>query len=160
MIIPESINKIEIYYDGHCAMCCTFQEWLNRQDRAFDVNFVTYQSSQAEVLFPGVTKLDPDQEMIVRTDQGEVFRGAEGWVLCLLSCETYQHIAKRLAAPLLLPVAKKSCSLIASNRISISKIMFNKKDKALANTLHQMPSAPCESSCEKESHEDIPDGLL
>ena len=160
MNIPDTINEIEIYYDGHCALCSTFHEWLNRQDRAFAVNFVTYQSPQAEVMFPSVTKLDPELEMIVRTDQGDVFRGAEGWVLCLLSCKSYQGIARRLAAPRLLPVAKKTCSLIASNRINISKIFFSKKDKALAHALHEMPNQHCQTFCENVSDQNIPDGLL
>lgn len=160
MKIPETINEIEVYYDGHCAMCCTFHEWLNRQARTFPVNFLAYQSPQAEIIFPGVTKLDPELEMIVRTDQGEIFKGAEGWVLCLLSCKSYQGIARRLAAPRLLPVAKKTCNLIASNRIGISKIFFSKKDKALAHALHEMPNPHCQTSCENIRDQDIPDGLL
>jgi len=79
MNIPDTIQSIEVYYDGRCAMCCRFHEWVNRQPRAFAVTFVAYQSPRAENLFPGVTGMDPDLDMIVRTERGDIFRGAEGW---------------------------------------------------------------------------------
>lgn len=163
MNIPEKIQNIEVYYDGRCAVCCTFHEWVNRQDRLFPVRFVAYQSEQAEILFPGVTLMDPGRDMIVRTDQRDVFRGAEGWVLCLLSCQRYQKCARRLASPQLLPVARKCCHLIAKNRLSLSKILLGKKSQELAQLIHQMPEQKCDRGCayEAEDHErDTPDGLI
>ena len=90
MNIPEQLKSIEVYYDGHCGMCCTFHEWVNKQQRAYQVSFIPYQAETAELLFPGISEMDPDKEMIVRTDRGEVFKGAEAWVVCLNSCKNYQ----------------------------------------------------------------------
>lgn len=160
MNIPNDIKKIEVYYDGRCGMCCTFQEWVSRQQRAFEVEFVPYQSERAGVLFPGVRELDPDRDMIVRTDRGDIFRGAEGWVLCMLSCQSYEKWAKRLASLRLLPVARKTCNLIAANRLGISKVLFRKKDRALADAVHEMPQQPCEGRCHIDPPKDAPDGLL
>lgn len=163
MNIPEKIQHIEVYYDGRCAICCTFHEWVNRQERLFPVRFIAYQSEQAELLFPGVTSMDPEGDMIVRTNEGDVFRAAEGWVLCLLSCQKYQKYARRLASPQLLPLAKKCCHLIASNRLTLSKILFGKKDQALAREIHEMPGQGCDDGCSCEVGEhrrDTPDGLI
>jgi len=160
MNIPKEIKAIEVYYDGKCAMCCTFQEWVMRQKRSFAVEFVPYQSDRAEEIFPGVAELDPDRDMIVRTNDGEIFRGAEGWVLCMLSCQSYQKWAKRLASPGLLPVAKKTCNLIAAKRLGISKILFRKKDKALADAVRDVSQDDCGGSCQLDHPEDAPDGLL
>lgn len=160
MNIPPNIKKIEVYYDGRCAMCSTFQEWVSQQHRAFEVEFVPYQSERAEELFAGVLEMDPDRDMIVRTDQGDIFRGAEGWVLCMLSCQSYETWAKRLASPQLLPVARKTCNLIAANRLSISKVLFRKKDRALADAVHEMPQPSCEESCRVDSPKNSPDGLI
>jgi len=160
MNIPPDIKKIEVYYDGRCAMCCTFQEWVSQQNRAFEVEFVPYQSERAEELFAGVREMDPDRDMIVRTDQGKIFRGAEGWVLCMLSCQSYERWARRLASPQLLPVARKTCNLIAANRLGISKVLFRKKDKALADAVHEMPQQKCDGSCQLDHPEDSPDGVI
>lgn len=152
MKIPEQIQYIEIYYDGRCGMCCEFQEWLNRQARAFSVRFVPYQDEMAEVWFPELSQLEPEREMIVRTDRHEVFRGAEGWVLCLLSCEKYQGVARRMASPTLLPLTQKICQALAARRYTISKLLFARKDREVAAELHRLPTEECQGECQ------IPDG--
>lgn len=155
MKIPNNIQHIEVYYDGRCGMCCTFHEWVNKQPRAFNVRFVPYQSPLAEEWFPGVNALEPEREMIVRTDTGELYRAAEGWVLCLLSCEKYQAIARRMASPALLPFAEKACHALAARRHKLSKIFFRKKDREVAETLHHMPGGECAGTCGN-----IPDGVI
>ena len=139
MKLPLQVKGIEVYYDGRCGMCCTFHEWIARQERAFGVTFVPYQDERAERLFPGIGTLDPAREMIVRTAEGEVFRGAEAWVLCLYSCVAYRKLARRLAGRRMLPLAKKACTLLAANRHGLSKIFFRRKDREVREVLHAIP---------------------
>jgi predicted DCC family thiol-disulfide oxidoreductase YuxK len=160
MKIPENIQHIEVYYDGRCGMCCSFHEWVNEQQRAFAVRFVAYQSPRAEEWFPGVNELEPDREMVVRTDDGTVYRGAEGWVLCLLSCMRYQGVARRLVSPVLMPVAKKTCYALAARRRGLSKIFFRNKDREVAVELHRISGLGCEGECQLATRGDIPDGLI
>ena len=155
MKIPTNIQYIEVYYDGRCGMCCTFHEWVNQQKRAFPVRFIAYQDPMAEEWFPGVNTLEPEREMIVRTGDQQLYRGAEGWVLCLLSCARYQAIARRIASPTLLPFAEKTCHALAARRHKLSKIFFRKKDREVAEELHRMPDEDCAGSCAN-----IPDGLF
>ena len=160
MNIPNPIESIEVYYDGRCGMCCTFHEWVNKQPRAYKVNFIPYQSPRAEEWFPGVNALEPEREMIVRCDNGELYRAAQGWVLCLLSCANYQGVARRLASPVLLPFAEKACHALAARRHKLSKIFFRKKDREVAAELHRMPGQECDENCHVVSHGDIPDGII
>ena len=125
-------------------MCCSFHEWINRQPRAYLIDFVPYQAPDAERILPGLNTLDPAREMIVRTCGNEIFRGAEAWVLCIHSCANHQSLAKRLAAPGLLPVAVHACRLLAANRHALSKVFFRGKDKQVREALHQMEAPPCE----------------
>ncbi|MDB9741293.1 DUF393 domain-containing protein [Akkermansiaceae bacterium] len=145
MNIPTNINKIEVFYDGHCGMCCTFHEWLNKQKRAFEVEFIPYQSDRAIEVFPEIETLDPDKEMIVRTDDGEIYQGAEAWVICLHSGKKYQGIADKMASPALLPMAKKTCNILAANRLKLSGLLFKKKDQEVAEHLHEMEGPDCEN---------------
>jgi len=146
MVLSNDVNSIEVYYDGRCGMCCTFHEWVNRQPRALSIQFIPYQATEAEKTFPGIGTLDPAREMIVRTDKGEIYRGAEAWVWCLYSCKNHQTAAHKLASPSLLPLAKHSCRILASNRHSLSKVFFRRKDKQVRNELHHMTTPTCESS--------------
>ena len=143
MQLPIHLLWIEVFYDGRCGMCCTFHEWINRQPRAYAVRFIPYQSPEAERAFPGVNTLDPAREMIVRSDRGRVFRGAEAWVYCLYSCANYRDVARKLASGGLLPVARKVCNLLASNRHALSKVFFRRKDREVREILHDMPEPEC-----------------
>lgn len=144
MKLPDRIEGIEVYYDGRCGMCCSFHEWINRQPRAFRIEFIPYQAPHAERIFPGLNTLDPAREMIVRTGGGEIFRGAEAWVWCLYSCTNYQPAARRLGGPGMLTVAIHTCRVLAANRHALSKVFFRKKDKVVREELHKMAAPECE----------------
>ena len=140
----EPTQGIEVYYDGRCGMCCSFHEWINRQARALPIGFIPYQAAHAEQRFPGLGTLDPAREMIVRTAEGKIFRGAEAWVWCLYSCRNFQTTARRLAGRGLLPVAVHACRVLAANRHALSKVFFRRKDKIVRQELHHMETADCE----------------
>lgn len=138
--LEQNVSFIEIYYDGRCGMCCTFHEWLNRQDHANKVYFYAYQDEAAEVHFAELKALDPAREMVVRVEGVDVHRGAEGWLWCLWSCQKYRALASWWNRPLLLPFAKKLCYVLAANRLPLSKVFFSKKNKEVEKNLHEMPN--------------------
>lgn len=144
MNLPNTIKGIEVFYDGRCGMCCTFHEWVNRQPRAFKIDFIPYQAADAEVIFPGLGALDPAREMVVRTSEGGIYRGAEAWVWCLYSCANHQTAAQRLGSAGLLPVAVHTCRLLAANRHALSKVFFRGKDKQVRAQLHRMHTDDCD----------------
>jgi predicted DCC family thiol-disulfide oxidoreductase YuxK len=154
MKFPMHTKKIEVYYDGRCGMCCTFHEWINRQPRAFEIDFIPYQSPEAEKAFPGVSTLDPAREMIVRTDDGVILRGAEAWVWCLHSCANCRDLARNLAQPAMLAVAIKMCRLLAANRHGLSKIFFHRKDREVRETLHLMTPPECDGDTCATDHDE------
>lgn len=154
MNLPLHVKRIEVFYDGRCGMCCTFHEWIHGQRRSFGIEFVPYQSSDAEKIFPGLNTLDPAREMIVRTDEGTLYRGAEAWVWCLYSCADYREMARRLARPMMLSVAIRMCRLLAANRHCLSKVFFRRKDREVRKTLHQMEASNCkDGSCSADHDE-------
>jgi predicted DCC family thiol-disulfide oxidoreductase YuxK len=143
MKLPRHTAGIEVFYDGRCGMCCSFHEWINRQPRAFQIDFIPYQAAHAETVFPGLGTLDPAREMVVRTSGNEIFRGAEAWVWCLYSCANHQEAARRLGGPGLLPIAVHACRVLAANRHALSKILFRSKDRQVRRELHRMAAAEC-----------------
>jgi len=144
MKLPTQIEGIEVFYDGRCGMCCSVHEWINRQPRAFKIEFIPYQAAHAERIFPGLGALDPALEMIVRTSENQIFRGAEAWVWCLYSCANHQGAARRLGGPGLLPIAIHACRVLAANRHALSKVLFRSKDWRVREELHRMDPPECE----------------
>lgn len=160
MKLPQQIRGVEVFYDGRCGMCCTFHEWIQRQPRAFGIRFIPYQSAEAEEVFPGISTLDPAREMVVRTSEGTVYRGAEAWVWCLYSCANHRGLARRLARPAMLAVAVRVCRLLAANRHGLSKVFFRRKDREVREKLHEMASLECpDGSCPRE-HDEWRDELM
>lgn len=145
MNLNKYIECVEVYYDGKCGMCCTFHEWINNQERANRIVFLPYQSEAAQKHFPTLSTLDPAREMVVRTNEGEIYRAAEAWVWCLWSCAKYRDLAQKFSSPRLLPHVQKLCHLLAANRITLSKIFFRRKNKEVAAEIHAVPDAPCTS---------------
>lgn len=148
MVLPRRLEALTVFYDGRCGMCCTFHEWVNRQEKLARMGFVPYQSADAERLFPGIGLLEPEREMVVRDEgAGTVYRGAEAWVICLFALTEYRGWARRLSSPALLPVAKRTCALLARNRHRLSRVFFARKDREVAALLHRMP--PPREACQR-----------
>ena len=155
MKLPIHTRKIEVYYDGRCGMCCTFHEWINRQPRAFEIDFVPYQAAKAEEIFPGIHTLDPAREMIVRiVDDGLIYRGAEAWVWCLYSCANHRQLALKLARPGMLGVAILACRILAANRHGLSKVFFRRKDREVRENLHSMSVNQCQDGTCPADHDE------
>ena len=151
---PSHVKFIGGHYDGRCGMCCGFHEWINRQKRAFKIQFIPYQSPLAEKLFPGIGTLDPAREMVVRSDQGAVLRGGETWVWCLYGCAHYRFLFRRISKPPLLGLAVQMCRLLSSNRQSFSKFFFWRQDREVRGALHPMDSTDGdEERCSAEYNE-------
>jgi len=142
MKLPDKAQEITVYYDGHCGMCCSFQEWIYRQERLAPIRFIPYQSLGTEAAPPRIRGLDPGREMVVHTREDLLYQGAEAWVICLYALTEYRGWALRLSSPTLLPLAKKVCTHLATNRRRLSKIFFRKKDAEVARELHKMPPRP------------------
>ncbi|NNM31403.1 MAG: hypothetical protein HKO57_17960, partial [Akkermansiaceae bacterium] len=54
------------------------------------------------------------------------------WVTCLWALTEWRDWARRLASPVLLPLAARICHLVSDNRLTISQALRLKGDAALA----------------------------
>lgn len=129
-------------------MCRRFMSWFREQEHAIEVVLLPYDSEEARERFPELGEHEPDKLMVTRTDIGEVFRGAESWALCLWAIKKYRWLARRMASPVMLPLAQKICVLVAANRLKISKLIFGADDKALAEEIEKLDTEECDDgSC-------------
>jgi len=60
-------------------------------------------------------------ELIVISDLGGVYRGAEAWIMCLYALVDYREWSLRLARPALLPLARRVFEWVGDSRADISR---------------------------------------
>lgn len=126
------MNLLTVFYDEQCELCGRCRAWLTRQPSYVPLEFIPLQSPLVERRYPGLAALRPDQEIIVVSDEGGIYRGGAAWMMCLWATKTYREWSIRLASPALFPLVKKFVSLVSANRLSISTLLSKRSPEDLA----------------------------
>ncbi len=129
------ITKITVFYDPECGVCRSFRLWLKSQSLWLTVDFIGYDTPEAEAAFPGIRGMNPGADVIVLADTGQWWQGADAWLTCLWATVEYRPWSFRLSAPIFRPVLMQVVHLISTNRMRISKLMQLRSDRQLASEL-------------------------
>jgi predicted DCC family thiol-disulfide oxidoreductase YuxK len=121
-----------VLFDADCELCMRCRNWLMQQRAFVPLVFIAFQSGDAQRRFPSVEALKPDEQLLVISDEGAVYRGAHAWIMCLWALENYREHAQRLARPVLLPLAKAVCELLSRNRFFLSDALFQQEPHSAA----------------------------
>ncbi len=125
------MHTLTIFYDAHCGLCGGFRRWMRTQESMVRLEFLPYDSDEALRRLPELAGMHPEREIVVMSDTGSVWQGAGAWVVCLWALRDWRAWAKRLASPVLLPVAGNVCQLISQNRIGLSRMLALRSDAEL-----------------------------
>ena len=125
------MQALTIFYDAHCGLCGGFRRWMQTQASMVRLEFLPYDSEEALRRLPELAGMQPEREIVVMSDGGAVWQGAGAWVVCLWVLRDWRAWAKRLASPVLLPVAGNVCQLISQNRIGLSRLLALRSDAEL-----------------------------
>ena len=112
------MEKLYVLYDAWCGLCSWAKRWLMQQPAIVHLSFIPAGSVLAGRLFPGLCQPgDPEEELVVVSDEGGVYREGNAWIMCLFALEEYRDWANRLAHPLLRPRhGRASPCFLASGR--------------------------------------------
>jgi len=116
-----------VLFDADCELCVRCRNWLAQQAAFVPLVFIAFQSDEARRRFPGIDGLKPDEQLLVISDEGAVYRRAHAWIMCFWALENYREHAQRLALPALLPLAKLVCELLSRNRFFLSDALFRQE---------------------------------
>ena len=116
-----------VLFDADCEFCVRCRNWLAQQPAFVPLVFIAFQSDEAQRRFPGIDGLKPEEQLLVISDEGAVYRGANAWIMCLWALANYREHAQRLAHPALLPLAKLVCELLSRNRFFLSDVLFHQE---------------------------------
>jgi predicted DCC family thiol-disulfide oxidoreductase YuxK len=129
------MKDLYVLFDADCELCVRCRNWLAQQPAFVPLVFIALQSDEAQRRFPGLDALKPDKQLLVISDEGAVYRGANAWIMCLWALENYRQHAQRLGHPILLPLAKSVCELLSRNRFFLSDALFRQEAHSAARKL-------------------------
>jgi predicted DCC family thiol-disulfide oxidoreductase YuxK len=130
------MKRLYVFYDFDCPICRRCRDWLARQTAYLPLEFWPYQWLEHRPEFRFVMDLQPEQQLVVVTDTGDVHQGAAAWMLCLYALKAYRVWAIRLSTPMLKPMAQRVVTLLSANRYALSKLLLEDDDRRLAEALN------------------------
>ena len=129
------MKTLYVLYDDECALCQRCLSWLGAQPAFLELRFIPLGAAETECRFPGIEQFHPREQLLVVSDQGDVYQGSHAWIMCLYALREYREWSQRLASPLLLPWARRVCQLVSENRLSLSIWMRRLDDTQLGAEL-------------------------
>ena len=138
------MEKLYVLYDARCGLCSWAKRWLMQQPAIVPLSFIPAGSVLAGRLFPGLCQPgDPEEELVVVSDEGGVYREGNAWIMCLFALEEYRDWANRLAHPLLRPLARQGFALLSGQRSRISRWLSLASENEIAETLRRVSAPAC-----------------
>jgi predicted DCC family thiol-disulfide oxidoreductase YuxK len=129
------MNCLYVLFDAQCGLCVRCRNWLMKQPAFVPLSFIALQSNEAQLRFPGIDALKPNEQLLVISNDGSVYRGAHAWIMCLWALQNYREHAQRMAHPILLPFARIVCELLSRNRFFLSDALFRQDAQSTARLL-------------------------
>ena len=122
------MKRLYVFYDGECGLCSRCREWLMQSQPAYLElrSFIrSSRTRQRKRICPDLPRFQPDQQLILLSDEGGIYAGENAWLMCLYALRELSGVwSLRLAAPAMKPLAQRLCMLISHNRLSLSNALF------------------------------------
>ena len=146
------MKTLYVLFDAKCELCRRVRVWLQGQPPFVPLTFVPLQSPDLEERFPGVTAMEPARQILIISDEGNVWRGADAWIMCLWALREFRAWSQRLASPLLRPFAMRVCDLVSRNRHRFSAWFHRTSPQEIADTLAAQDSTQAAQVCDVGCH--------
>ena len=133
------MKTLYVIYDAHCGLCTEVQDWLRAQPSYPELRLMASDSDDARRMFPSL----PAGELAVVDDAGRVWLGDRAFIVCLWALHEFRGWARRLATPLLRPLARQGFEAVSRNRQSVSAFLLLKSEAKLKKRLKEVQIPPC-----------------
>ncbi|NJK90412.1 MAG: DUF393 domain-containing protein [Blastochloris sp.] len=143
-----------LLYDASCGICRESRTWLETQNTWIQLEFLALQSPDLSIRFPGIEKYRPMEQLLVVGEGGELYQGADAWIMVLYALVEYRELSLKLAHPILKPFARKAYEAVARNRHVLSAFLGKSEgdEEALKTVLENQDSARWLCQCDGECH--------
>ncbi|MEM6822711.1 MAG: DCC1-like thiol-disulfide oxidoreductase family protein [Verrucomicrobiota bacterium] len=116
------MKRLTVLYDGECGLCSRLKERLSAEPIWIQLEFLALQHPTVLERFPGVMAYEPSRRLVVISDSGGVYCGADAWIMVLYATRAFRELSMHLSDPLLKPLAKQVCEFVSQNRFAISEL--------------------------------------
>ena len=89
--------SLTVLYDARCSLCCRIRVWLQAQSQFVQLDFIAANSTEALAQYPALNHELTLRVLHVVSSDGEVYRDAKAWLMCLWALREYRPWALRLA---------------------------------------------------------------
>ena len=110
--------KLTVLYDERCAFCRRCRDWLAEQPVLVEMELLGAGTDDARRRFPDAKVRG--SELVVIDDRGQMWVGADAFVMCLWATARYRSWAYRLSQPGLAPMAEAFFHQVSKRRESLS----------------------------------------
>ena len=125
------MRALTVLYDARCGLCSNARRWLLSQRTLVPLELLAAGSEEARRRFPTLAEAAPS-ELVVVSDEGDVYRGPSAWIVCLWALEDFRDWSFRLSGPTLLPLARQAFEWISTRRHALSRALKLMSDDEIA----------------------------
>jgi predicted DCC family thiol-disulfide oxidoreductase YuxK len=137
------MEKLYVLYDPKCELCQRLKDWLLIQRSWLGLAMVPAGSEKAQKMFPELNNVASSNDLVVISDDGQVYLNNSAWIMVLYALDDYRDWACRLAHPMIAPFARQAFEMISKNRYAISRWLSHDRPEEIASELRKVPLAPC-----------------
>jgi len=125
------VRSLTVLYDARCGLCSNARRWLEGQPQIVPLELLPADSDDARRRFPSLSSSEPE-ELVVVSDEGDVYRGPQAWIVCLWALQDYREWSFRFARPALLPLARGIVEWVSMRRHRLSRALGMMSDQEIA----------------------------
>jgi predicted DCC family thiol-disulfide oxidoreductase YuxK len=137
------MERLYVLYDPKCELCERLRDWLLVQRTWLALCMVPAGCEKAQKMFPELKEIATCNDLVVVSDDGQVYLNNSAWIMALYALEEYREWACRLAHPMIAPFVRQAFEMISKNRHAISGWLSDDRPEEIAGELRKVPLAPC-----------------
>ena len=133
------MKTLYVIYDSRCGLCTQIRDWLRGQPAYVNLRLMAKDSPEARRMFPTVS----GEELTIVSDDGRVWLDDHAFIVCLWALRRYRGWARRLASPMLRPMARQAFAAVSRHRQGISTVLRLESEEQLRKRLKEEKIPPC-----------------
>lgn len=141
------MKSLTVLYDENCGFCERTARWLRNQAQITPLQVIPASHPDARQMLLNVSPPISSDELIVFSDDGSIWRGASGMLMCLWALEDYHHWSYRLSSPALKPLVRRAFHVFSSKRHTLSRMLgmaSTHDDTSIMDEIRAVPEPECD----------------
>lgn len=140
----SKIENLTVLYDETCGFCVRCMRWLRAQPVHVPLQYLAMHSPEALSRYAELSHLIVRREnFVVVSNNGQVYVGSHGRLMCLWALKEYRGLAQSLASPLFFPLVDNMFELVSRHRKRISSLFGLKAESARLGGIAKNCLSPC-----------------